>query len=841
MATVPFNYAPASAAGAGATINVPVGPWSCTMETPLAVEVVSLATGEVVANPPFTRNAGGGGVVTSVDVANTTGGAANAYVRRAVEAAQEWSPRSESGANLRTLEASLNAVAQGVQQVHAEVFGSEDPAWSGGVVRAADGFRIAPAEVRAGKLLRFDESGEPVYEDGLTEEMLEELEALDGLGAGLVKKTSSDPAAYSAVASTAFGEALVGKASAALARAHLGAQVQDGDLDALSGLAGAGFARRTGESAWALADAAAMESFLDLGSLAHEDAEALETSIVPATSGAVSLGSAEKFFADVRCVDAWAGELHTANGVLMGDGNIRLLNGDVGHNDGSLVLQMENASGAATEFARLLAAHGSEPNWVQLSGGANVTGIGTAFVTHVHAGTSVKLNAGGVSLTGGGINHNDDILAVYLKDGAGNSYEMVRLLAMHGSWPGTVHFENAVDVFGINSAQVQQVLVGDGGAIVNAGAGGIGVTGAFVLPNGLVGLGAGVEEPPLNFGGASGAARRGIWHDAAGGALKVRWGSSDVVAIDGSAVHVAGNVVFEGATADAHETTLAVADPTADRTILLPNASGTAAVFGVLPGADNRLVVANGTAGAVEAANVMLLPESNAFMVPTVASGSGGQLVMSSGSTDAAVGDGGTLGFQSGGSGYTSGVGGPIVFWVGPGATKDGNVTFVMSQVMAEAGDFNVSQAHDIILEGTNSILLAGTTTINGLVSVLQAANFAEALTSKRHVTASSATSISQSASDTKDHLHVAAGQTAKQVRTLPAAAAGLRATFANMDSDGLRLVAATGDNIRFGTQVSVAAGYVESTAVGACITLEAIDATTWLVTSAMEAWTVQT
>ena len=36
-----------------------------------------------------------------------------------------------------------------------------------------------------------------------------------------------------------------------------------------------------------------------------------------------------------------------------------------------------------------------------------------------------------------------------------------------------------------------------------------------------------------------------------------------------------GTIVFEGATADAFETTLTVVDPTADRTITLPNASGT--------------------------------------------------------------------------------------------------------------------------------------------------------------------------------------------------------------------------------------------------------------------------
>lgn len=42
-------------------------------------------------------------------------------------------------------------------------------------------------------------------------------------------------------------------------------------------------------------------------------------------------------------------------------------------------------------------------------------------------------------------------------------------------------------------------------------------------------------------------------------------------------------LVFEGATADTFETTLAVTDPTADRTITLPNASGTVAVSATAP------------------------------------------------------------------------------------------------------------------------------------------------------------------------------------------------------------------------------------------------------------------
>tara|TARA_B100000941_G_scaffold210194_1_gene153869 strand:+ start:387 stop:677 length:291 start_codon:yes stop_codon:yes gene_type:complete len=45
---------------------------------------------------------------------------------------------------------------------------------------------------------------------------------------------------------------------------------------------------------------------------------------------------------------------------------------------------------------------------------------------------------------------------------------------------------------------------------------------------------------------------------------------------------LSGNLVFEGSTADAHETTLTVTDPTADRTVTIPNASGTVITTGNL-------------------------------------------------------------------------------------------------------------------------------------------------------------------------------------------------------------------------------------------------------------------
>jgi hypothetical protein len=43
----------------------------------------------------------------------------------------------------------------------------------------------------------------------------------------------------------------------------------------------------------------------------------------------------------------------------------------------------------------------------------------------------------------------------------------------------------------------------------------------------------------------------------------------------------AGSLVFEGSTADGNETTLAVTDPTADRTITFPDATGTVALLGL--------------------------------------------------------------------------------------------------------------------------------------------------------------------------------------------------------------------------------------------------------------------
>ena len=51
--------------------------------------------------------------------------------------------------------------------------------------------------------------------------------------------------------------------------------------------------------------------------------------------------------------------------------------------------------------------------------------------------------------------------------------------------------------------------------------------------------------------------------------------NTEVTGIKDGTTTFTSSIVFEGATADAHETTLTVTDPTADRTITIPNETGT--------------------------------------------------------------------------------------------------------------------------------------------------------------------------------------------------------------------------------------------------------------------------
>jgi hypothetical protein len=69
-------------------------------------------------------------------------------------------------------------------------------------------------------------------------------------------------------------------------------------------------------------------------------------------------------------------------------------------------------------------------------------------------------------------------------------------------------------------------------------------------------------------------------------------------------LHVGNRVVMEGSNSDAYETTIFATEPTADRTITLPNSSGTVALSGATPVGstltDAKILVGNSAGTAVE-------------------------------------------------------------------------------------------------------------------------------------------------------------------------------------------------------------------------------------------------
>ena len=77
-------------------------------------------------------------------------------------------------------------------------------------------------------------------------------------------------------------------------------------------------------------------------------------------------------------------------------------------------------------------------------------------------------------------------------------------------------------------------------------------------------------------------------------------------------------------------------------------------------------------------------------------------------------------------------------------------------------------------------------------------------------------------------------------VCTLPSAVANMEYTFVVQDANGIQVNANTGDTIRIAGSVSASAGFIAAAAVGASVTIVAINATEWVATSLMGGpWTV--
>jgi hypothetical protein len=119
---------------------------------------------------------------------------------------------------------------------------------------------------------------------------------------------------------------------------------------------------------------------------------------------------------------------------------------------------------------------------------------------------------------------------------------------------------------------------------------------------------------------------------ASGATYGLEWADPAAVGVFGA------SILFEGATADDYETTLEVTDPTADRTITLPNATGTVALTSDVTTHAN-LTAAHGASGAVVGTTNTQTLTNKTLTSPKINE----DVVMSASSTELNILDGATL------------------------------------------------------------------------------------------------------------------------------------------------------------------------------------------------------
>ena len=206
---------------------------------------------------------------------------------------------------------------------------------------------------------------------------------------------------------------------------------------------------------------------------------------------------------------------------------------------------------------------------------------------------------------------------------------------------------------------------------------------------------------------------------------------SDVSTLESNPTYGA-SITFEGATADAYETTLTVVDPTADRTITLPNITGTIITTGdtgTVSGtmvADNAIDSDHYTDGSIDSAHLAddavtlakLAGGTDGNIISfdasgnpvAVSTGSDGQILTSSGAgavcafEDAAAGGAGYfLGNSSGASGDTS-TGLEDIFRVNS-ATVDNSCTIASATNASATGPLTVSSGVTVTVAGVLAVI----------------------------------------------------------------------------------------------------------------------------------------
>lgn len=156
------------------------------------------------------------------------------------------------------------------------------------------------------------------------------------------------------------------------------------------------------------------------------------------------------------------------------------------------------------------------------------------------------------------------------------------------------------------------------------------------------------------------------------------------------------------------------------------------------------------------------------------------------------------------------------------GFPSDGTTFIPLATIATSAGDYVITDITDcrgrglLNLPGGMGRIVEENTAGSGSPNVLIAAESGKVLTNE--------------------------GSTATNYHTLPTAAAGLTFTFIRADaSDEIRITAGAGDKIVVGTDVSIAAGYIESTAQWDTVTLIALDEEYWIAHPSSGTWTVET